>query len=341
MGWTVLYIAFGIVALWLLGEVLLQYKARLRWRLLAFAGFSFVVLGVLLPSVLVIVAGAVAFAAGQTQVTLSFRRGFSTGWAIGGSPGASRRRRPAPGRAKPEPTLQVSDLETEYEPAGDSAHPGGGGPEYGGARTNVVYAPEPLPDETGQYAVYSDAARQARAQQFDEAGDAQQFQDASDAQQFPQGPGAQPFQDDGQQARDAGYDPYSAQDQHAYTGQDAYTGQEAYTGQDAYTGGYDYGTDQQQYAAYSDPYIGTGTTAGAPRYTSYDSYGNGYDGYQGQQGYAQDPYAEQYASDTPPGGVWVPQQRESEPVPTPPEQQPAPYPDSGYDPGHDEQRHRY
>ncbi|CAM5566788.1 hypothetical protein SVIOM74S_02521 [Streptomyces violarus] len=29
MGWAVLYIAFGIVALWLLGEVLLQYKARL------------------------------------------------------------------------------------------------------------------------------------------------------------------------------------------------------------------------------------------------------------------------------------------------------------------------
>ena len=39
MGYTVLYIAFGIVALWLLGEVLLQYKARLRWRVLAFCGF--------------------------------------------------------------------------------------------------------------------------------------------------------------------------------------------------------------------------------------------------------------------------------------------------------------
>ena len=46
MGWTVLYIAFGIVALWLLGEVLLQYKARLRWRLLAFVGFLGVVFGV-------------------------------------------------------------------------------------------------------------------------------------------------------------------------------------------------------------------------------------------------------------------------------------------------------
>ena len=46
MGYSVLYIAFGIVALWLLGEVLLQYKARLRWRLLAFCGFLGVVVGV-------------------------------------------------------------------------------------------------------------------------------------------------------------------------------------------------------------------------------------------------------------------------------------------------------
>lgn len=92
MGWTVLYIAFGGVALWLLGEVLLQYKARLRWRLLAFAGFLGVVVGVLLPSVIVIALGAIAFAVGQTFVTLSFRRGFASGWAV---------RRPGPqiGRA--------------------------------------------------------------------------------------------------------------------------------------------------------------------------------------------------------------------------------------------------
>ncbi len=87
MGWTVLYIAFGIVALWLLGEVLLQYKARLRWRLLAFVGFLGVVLGVLIPHVLVIGLGAAAFAVGQTYVTLSFRSGFSTGWAVAGRPG--------------------------------------------------------------------------------------------------------------------------------------------------------------------------------------------------------------------------------------------------------------
>ncbi|CCB73944.1 MULTISPECIES: hypothetical protein [Streptomycetaceae] len=93
MGYALLYIAFGIVALWLLGEVLLQHKARLRWRLCAFAGFLGVVAGVVIPSVLVICLGAVAFATGQTFVTLSYRRGFTSGWALGGRPGASRRRR--------------------------------------------------------------------------------------------------------------------------------------------------------------------------------------------------------------------------------------------------------
>lgn len=83
MGWTILYIAFGLVSLWLLGEVLLQYKARLRWRLLAFAGFLGVVVGVIIPSVIVIGVGAIAFAIGQTNVTLSFKRGFTTGWALG------------------------------------------------------------------------------------------------------------------------------------------------------------------------------------------------------------------------------------------------------------------
>src|SRR3954462_9301811 len=99
MGFTVLYIAFGVVALWLLGEVLLQYKARLRWRLLAFAGFMGVVGGVALRQVGVIVLGALAFGAGQARVTLSYKRGFSTGWALGGRPGSSRRRRAGGGRS--------------------------------------------------------------------------------------------------------------------------------------------------------------------------------------------------------------------------------------------------
>jgi hypothetical protein len=127
MGYTVLYIAFGGVALWLLGEVLLQYKARLRWRLLAFGGFVGVVLGVYLPSVIVIALGAAAFGTGQTFVTLSYRRGFTSGWAIPlrGRSGAdrldepenpaagSRRRRGRDDEAEAEvePVLQVSPVE--------------------------------------------------------------------------------------------------------------------------------------------------------------------------------------------------------------------------------------
>ncbi|WP_406149846.1 hypothetical protein [Streptomyces sp. NBC_01012] len=324
MGWTVLYIAFGIVALWLLGEVLLQYKARLRWRLLAFVGFLVVVLGVLVPSVPVIALGAIAFATGQTYVTLSFRRGFSTGWAIGGSPGESRRRRRAPGGAaapsSQEPVLEVSDLEyggyaaegpqTEHDPSAGPA---------------AVYEPEPLPDDTGQYGIYSDPAPAGR--------------DDGQAQYG------------GQQPQYAGYDPYNgygqpaAQDPYAgqgggYSGQDGH--QDPHQDQGAYAGQYGYGTDQTGYAAYSDPYTGTGagagTDTGTGQYAAYDSYGAGFDPLTdpsygtGQQ--PADPYGGQYV-DTPPGGVWVPQQRESDQYPPlPPEApgRPAPY-GNGYDTG--------
>ncbi|MEU9059979.1 hypothetical protein AB0D13_14265 [Streptomyces sp. NPDC048430] len=306
MGWTVLYIAFGIVALWLLGEVLLQYKARLRWRLLAFGGFLGVVLGVLIPSVPVIALGAIAFATGQTYVTLSFRRGFSTGWAIGGSPGESRRRRGAGGPGAQKPTLEVSGLEYEGDQQTEAAHA-------------AVYAPEPLPDDTGQYGIYTDPAPAGREGQ-DQHGEPQ--------------------------PQYAGYDPYNGYGQPA--GQDLYGGQSGYGGQDThqdqgtYAGQYDYGTDQAGHAAYSDPYIGTGTTTDTGQYAAYDSYGSGYDPSYGAGQQPAEPYAGQY-TDTPPGGVWVPQQRESDQYhpPLPPEApvQPAPY-GNGYDPGQNEQ-YRY
>ncbi|WP_406057698.1 hypothetical protein OG462_13650 [Streptomyces sp. NBC_01077] len=273
MGWTVLYIAFGVVALWLLGEVLLQYKARLRWRVLAFGGFLGVVLGVLLPSVAVIIVGAVAFAVGQTYVTLSFRRGFSTGWAIGGSPGASRRRRSgAPAEAGP--TLEVTELSYEAE---DTSYAVPEGAEAPSAETTAVYEPLPMPEDTGQYGVYN------------------MGQDS--------GHGASPHPGTGYETGyQTGYDPYAP----------AYEQQQP---------AYDYGqaAGQQQYAAYSDPYIGPGTD------------GQQYGSYYG------DPYAPSYTYDTPPGGVWVPQQRDTEQAPQP--QQQAPY---GYEPHpDDQQQYRY
>ncbi|MBC9712243.1 hypothetical protein H9Y04_06610 [Streptomyces sp. TRM66268-LWL] len=313
MGWTVLYIAFGLVALWLLGEVLLQYKARLRWRLLAFAGFVGVVLGVLIPSVYVIGAGAIAFAIGQTYVTLSFRRGFSTGWAIGGNPGESRRRKGVP---ESDPTLEVSDLEyeAEYRQDGpgagyddrdqgygdrDQAY-GSGDQAYGSSdgyapQQASVYAPEPLPDDTGSYGIYD-----------------------TSAQGYPQQPAAAA----------------AAADSSSY-------------GYDAYNNGYDqqnYGYDQQgqqSYAAYSDPYIG-----GAGTYDTgqYDTYGSGQQGYDSGQ---YDQYQQGgYGDSTPPGGVWVPQQRNGDETLSgglPPEQPGyPPYNPEGYDTGYNEQQqYRY
>ncbi|QQC88861.1 hypothetical protein [Streptomyces alfalfae] len=291
MGWTVLYIAFGCVALWLLGEVLLQYKARLRWRLLAFVGFLCVVIGVLLPSVWVIGLGAIAFATGQTYVTLSFRKGFSTGWALGGRPGPSKRRK-ASGRqtAVQEPTLQVSDLEYE-QPAEQPFEPVPPPP----AHDPGVYEPQPLPDDTGQYGVYDEAAHPPQA-----AGETHP-------------------------SEHHGYDTA------AFAGYD----QQGYA--------YDENA-QQQYAAYSDPYIGG---------QGYDT-GQGYDPYAGQQQYA--PYGgDTYGglgdvyNDTPPGGVWVPQQRTTDAQygGELPQEQPYPYGHGeGYDgpgphPDHNEQQYRY
>ncbi|MET9760190.1 hypothetical protein ABZ016_14210 [Streptomyces sp. NPDC006372] len=309
MGWAVLYIAFGIVALWLLGEVLLQYKARLRWRLLAFAGFLGVVIGVLIPSVVVIGLGAAAFAVGQTYVTLSFRSGFSSGWAMNAPAlGGGKGRRGERGRQ--EPTLEVSGLEAAGGGYGDegaayrhdtAAY--GQDDDYdrddvftparqgrpADAETTAVYEPQPMPDDTGSYGVYGDTGYQ-------------------------QGPS---------------HDQYAAPSQgtdqsYAYD----YSGYGQQQGYDA--------AGQQQYAAYSDPYIGTGTYGSG----SYDS-GYGDQQYYGQQAYGQEQYAGTYGGENPPGGAWVPQQRNTDEYgqELPPEQ-PYPYQGNGQQPqgnGFDEQ----
>ncbi|MFF9042631.1 hypothetical protein [Streptomyces parvulus] len=314
MGWTVLYIAFGVVALWLLGEVLLQYKARLRWRLLAFGGFVGVVAGVLMSNVLVIGLGAAAFAVGQTYVTLSFRRGFEAGWAVN-APTSLVGRRGRPERGRQEPTLEVSGLESAdpgqghhdgYDLAGHA--PAGDAPSYGhddydrddvftparpadptAAETTAVYEPQPMPDDTGSYGVYADSGY------------------GHDQQQPAAAPGAD-------QAYAFDYSGY---------------GQQGY--------GYDTG-GQQQYAAYSDPYIGTHAYGGG----TYDTGGYDTTGTQqyGQQGYGQDQYAAGaqggYGGETPAGGVWVPQQRSTDDPyggELPPEQ-PYPYQDNGQTQGH-------
>ncbi|MFJ3642137.1 hypothetical protein ACIPRD_20585 [Streptomyces sp. NPDC090108] len=318
MGWTVLYIAFGIVALWLLGEVLLQYKARLRWRLLAFGGFLGVVLGVLIPSVVVIGLGAIAFAIGQTYVTLSFRRGFSAGWAVkrpdedGDEGGAVTKRRRGKADREDHGPDDEGDLGHAEDAAGgepgygqdDRADAGRGygqeayardefdsddvftparAPEAAAAETTAVYEPQPMPEDTGSYGVYGDPAHAGAAQ--------------------PQPQGAD-------QAYAYDYSGYGQQQQYGY---------------DA--------SGQQGYANYSDPYVGS------------QSYGDGsYDAGYGQQNYAQQGYGQEaYGTggygETPAGGVWVPQQRTDETYggELPQEQQAYPYqghaqqPGNGYD----------
>ncbi|MFE9805636.1 hypothetical protein ACFYRN_28780 [Streptomyces sp. NPDC005227] len=328
MGLTVLYLAFGIVALWLLGEVLLQYKARLRFRLLAFVGFLGVVLGVLMHSVVVIGLGAIAFTVGQTYVTLSFRKGFAQGWAINGRSAAEKPAKPSK-RRRGEPELpdaspEVSDLESTggasygnedpypgeddvFAPAqSDRFMPPGAG-EPTAAEATAVYAPQPLPEDTGSYGVYDANAYAAATDQSYTGASQDQQAYAATAQ---------------------------SQDQQAY----AYDG---YTGYDQQQYGYDNG--QQQYAAYSDPYIGTQTYTGA----SYDTTGYGDQQQYTQQGYGQDQYGNgTYGGETPAGGVWVPQQRntdESYGGELPPEQQQYPYQGNGGgngNTGYDEQ-YRY
>ncbi|MCX4991512.1 MULTISPECIES: hypothetical protein [unclassified Streptomyces] len=334
MGLTVLYLAFGIVALWLLGEVLLQYKARLRFRLLAFVGFLGVVLGVLMHSVVVIGLGAAAFTVGQTYVTLSFRQGFAQGWAINGRSAPakpSKRRRGEPGGE--DPSLEVSDLEAVEEaayrreddfaadddvftPAQSDRFMPPGSAEPAAAESTAVYEPQPLPEDTGSYGVYNAAAYAAATDQsYAGAAQSQDQQAYATTAQDQQG-----YATGGQ-----------SQDQQAY----AYDG---YTGYDQQQYGYD--NSQQQYAAYSDPYIGQQTYTGA----SYDTtYTGGDQQYTQQQNYGQDQYATgTYGGETPAGGVWVPQQRTDEyGGELPPEQQQYPYQGNGNNSAGIDEQYRY
>ncbi|MEV6315094.1 hypothetical protein [Streptomyces sp. NPDC051776] len=275
MGWTVLYIAFGVVALWLLGEVLLQYKARLRWRLLAFVGFLGVVIGVLMPSVVVIGLGAAAFAVGQTYVTLSFRRGFAAGWALRNGIVENRRRKDEEEELAEyaDPTLEVSGLEAP----GDEQYPEYRDyPDYrqeAAQETGAVYQPQPMPDDTGQYGVYSDAA-------YDGLGAGGQDNRGSYAT-------ASAY------ATTPAYGDYGRQ-------------QDPLGDPGGYTAAAQYDYETGQYQPYADPYQATDT--GAQNYDPYTSYGG--QGYDYSQYASGDPYgvnSQGPYGDTPAGEVWAPQ----------------------------------
>ncbi|MDX3075199.1 hypothetical protein [Streptomyces sp. MI02-7b] len=294
MAYTVLYIAFGVVALWLLGEVLLQYKARLRWRLLAFAGFMGVVLGVYLPSVVVIVLGALAFGTGQTFVTLSYRRGFVEGWAL---------KAPKGDDLDDDDAADSDDDPAEPEPAsrragGRRGRGGRGEAAEGYGAESVTQGPAEehnsgVPEAAGvgqSYDAYA-GARGAGAPEAHGMDSTQVYQPMpmhEDSGEYPTFDGQQP-----------GYTP------------DPYTsgGYEGY-GTTGY-GDWNSGAQQQPAAAAYDAYGQPQQTGGWETQQAYGTYGGYQDPYQqgqqGQQG-AGAPQQQGYGYDTPAGGVWVPQQ---------------------------------
>jgi hypothetical protein len=363
MGWTVLYIAFGIVALWLLGEVLLQYKARLRWRLLAFVGFLGVVVGVLMPSVVVIAVGAVAFAVGQTYVTLSFRRGFAEGWAVRRRGAAGRKRRggdpdhqdPGPEDSGPETAEPDRQGDAGYAPDDEQGQDGGYGPEGGYGQEAAGYHQDSGYHQDGGYGhqdggygqetgYHQDGVPHGHEGDQDRDGvfaaahvtesTAAETTTVYEPQPLPEDTGSYGIYGDSYataaQHQEPGYATAAHGTDQGYSYDYSGYGQQQY--------GYD-ANAQQQYANYSDPYIG------AQGYGD-GSYAPGYGGQQyDQQAYGQEQYGTGGYSETPPGGVWVPQQRTDETYGggLPPEQ---PYPHQGNGQqqtgnGYDEQHYRY
>jgi hypothetical protein len=317
MGYTVLYIAFGVVALWLLGEVLLQYKARLRWRLLAFVGFLGVVAGVYLPSVIVIAVGAACFGTGQTFVTFSYRKGFVAGWALRrprhdtdgemSGPGAGRRdseaaepdeQQPSQAGARyPEDTEEVTAFGVGYDHY-DQMPTADGGP------STQVFEPTPMHEDSGEFAAYGERSPYAQGS-YDNGGY--------------QGYGSQGYDGwgGGHQQPAAGYD-----------GSYGWGGQ----GQGQNQGGYDPNGTQH---GYSDPYGGYPQQYGQGHHQQgqYEDHGQ----YQnhGQQEQQDQGQHGQYGYDAAHSGGWatgepqayIPQQQED-----PHEEQRAPYGADPYDP---------
>jgi hypothetical protein len=124
VGHAVLYAAFAAVALWLLGELLLQHRAEPHWRALALLGFLGLVAGVSQGSLPLIGAGVVAFGVGQYLVSRSVRTGGRTHWSLRAADGAL-----------PGPLARLPLLGTVF-PAGE-------------AESGVLPPPVPLVGEVG------------------------------------------------------------------------------------------------------------------------------------------------------------------------------------------------
>ncbi|QMU68551.1 hypothetical protein [Streptacidiphilus sp. P02-A3a] len=133
IGLALLYAAFAVVALWLLGELLLQHRAPAHWRGLALLGFLALVAGVHQGSAVIVGGGVLAFGAGQGLVTRSVKRGEGPHWSLRGRDGAL-----------PGPLGRVPLLDRVF-PAAERPEPDGSAPaERVGAIGSVEDAPEPV-----------------------------------------------------------------------------------------------------------------------------------------------------------------------------------------------------
>ncbi|MFF4648990.1 hypothetical protein [Streptomyces sp. NPDC001380] len=283
VGYLLLYAAFAVVALWLVGELLLQYKAPLAWRAAALAGFLGVVGGMRMASVAVIGLGAAAFAVGQTFVTLSVKRGYEAGWSLhrpdGSLPGPLGRlpflsAAPGPaGEPWEEPVGEVGPV--EFGSAGFD-HDGGDhdGGDHGGPQAPAgqqVYEMQPLHDDDSDgYGVYTGAGAGVGADPGAAAGaDGQGWYDASYADHPQQDPYAAAAQGGyGQQTQyaqgyaqqgwyDASYAGHPQQDPYAAAAQGGYDQQAQYAQGYAQQGQYAQADwSQQAYAGYTVPQQG-------------------------------------------------------------------------------------
>ncbi|QMU75893.1 hypothetical protein GXW83_09245 [Streptacidiphilus sp. PB12-B1b] len=295
VGLAVLDAAFAVVALWLLGELLLQHRAPAHWRALALAGFLVLVAGVQSGSAAEIGAGVLAFGAGQGMVTRAVKRGGGPHWSLRGRDGAlpgPLARVPAlervfpaaelsgPGPAAPAPAPRVGSV-GPIELEDDAPAPAADAPElitqdYGGPQAETAYQPQPQPQPYGGYPDpapgygqeyapaagyqqgYGEQAGQPVQPGQDYAGAyGQQYGQQFD-QQAPAQPYAQPYpQPDyyAQQAPGYGYDPGQQQSQQQGGYYPAVPGQQPGYQQG---GGYDPAGYQQPAPGYSYDYLGQG-----------------------------------------------------------------------------------
>jgi hypothetical protein len=312
VGLAALDVAFAVVALWLLGELLLQHRAAPHWRGLALAGFLVLVAGVQSGAAAEIGAGVLAFGAGQGMVTRSLKRGGSTHWSLRGRDGAL-----------PGPLARMPLLDRVF-PAAELPEPGEAAP------AERVGAVGPIELDDGGPAL--------AAEQVLTADDAQPEPQLPPGPQYPSG--YQPQEQPQQQ-----YGGYQVQTDYGQIYVQPYTQPLDYQQPGYQQAGYQQPGDGQQFGqGYAEPYPQQqyAQQAGQPQeYPQPDYYGRTDPGYGYDQGQPPQPQGGYYPPDQPPqpgyqqggytydylgqGPEQTPYQAPYQTPPADPQQQPPPY----------------